>query len=340
VDVVTTSTNESNTASPISPPRWLGKAGRSLVTLTLIYWVVQELDWGQVWASVLSAKVGWLAMALLYPFLSIAIDTFRWQLLWQAMCRHVAWSKLFRINLIGLFLDNLLPGNVGSDAYRTLCLSRQYDTRDVFATVLLNRVLGWFGLLVIALVGLLALQNQLPPDTFWSGLLVLSSGLCIMTVGFGLLNVSQFWSATCLYNRMLRRCERLKLLVETVRRLMTSQTFILGTILSLLLHTVVIIATVMFAKAYGVPSKQLTLVACVAPLGLIAAMLPISIAGHGVRETAFIYLLSHIGISPEIALTISISLYVTIAITSIIGGIIYMFSITTQSRKRMKNISI
>jgi hypothetical protein len=98
-----------------------------------------------------------------------------------------------------------------------------------------------------------------------------------------------------------------------------------------LLHTIVIAAVVVIATAYGVPPQQLFLVGCAAPLGLMAAMLPISVAGHGVREMAFIYLLSHLGILPEVALAISLSIYVMIALVSLMGGGVYIFD--TMSHK-------
>ena len=93
-----------------SPACWLWKVGRLLVTVTLIYWIVQKLDWDQVWASVLTAKLHWLGLAFCYPFLIIAIDALRWRTLLQAIGRISSWNRLFRINLVGMFFDNFLPG--------------------------------------------------------------------------------------------------------------------------------------------------------------------------------------------------------------------------------------
>jgi len=326
MDLTDRETDIEHTANRASPLRHLWKVGQLLVTVVLIYWAIQKLDWPQVWASILTAKIGWLVIALSYPFLTVAIDALRLQVLLGAISRRVAWRRLFRVNLVGLFFDNFLPGNIGSDAYRTLSLSQQYAPREVLTTVLLNRMLGWFGLLVLGLVGLLALQSLLPVDVFWSALFVLSAGLCLMVIGFGLLVTFQRWHTYYWYDRILRRWERLVLFTQSAGQLLAPRTLIPSLGLSFLLHAVVITATVVIAQAYGVPSEQLFLVACVAPIGFIATMLPISIAGHGVRETAFIYLLSNFGIMPEVALAISVSLYLMVALASLIGGGVRAFS--------------
>jgi hypothetical protein len=151
----------------------------------------------------------------------------------------------------------------------------------------------------------------------------------MMMICFGLLTTSQRRHACC-DNRMLRRWEHLSLFAQSMHQILMPHTLILGISLSLLLHAVVVAAIIVIANAFGVPSEQLLLVACAAPLGLIATMLPISIAGHGIRETAFVYFLSNVGIVPEIGLTISVSLYGIMAFASLVGGGMYLFNAVIQ----------
>ncbi|HET8671793.1 MAG TPA: lysylphosphatidylglycerol synthase transmembrane domain-containing protein, partial [Candidatus Saccharimonadales bacterium] len=278
------------------------------------------------------------SLALLYPFLNVGIDALRWQLLLRAISRPIAWSKLVRVNLVGMFFDNFLPASIASDAYRTVCVSQQYISHEVLATVLLGRVLSWVGLTISALLGLLALQNQLPPHILWSGLLALGGGLCAITFGFGLLIILQRWHTYSWYHRLLLKWEYLALFIKSINQLLTCRTMLMSLSLSWLLHAVVIAAVVVIAKAYGVLSEQLFSVACVAPLGIVAYMLPIAIAGHGIREIAFIYFLAYLGIMPEVALAISLSLYATSIIASLIGGGVYIFG-TVVHRKQNKHLS-
>ncbi len=316
----------------------LFKIGRFVVTAALIYWVIQKLDWRQVWSNVLTAQFRWLSLALLYPFFTIAIDALRWQLLLRAMSRRIAWSKLVLVNLVGMFFDNFLPGSIASDAYRTVYVSQQYAPREVLTTVLLGRVLGWVGLMTFGLLGLLALQSQLPPNVLWSGLLALGGGLCAITLGFSLLIILPRWHTYSWYHRLLLKWGYLALFIKSINQLLTCRTVLLSLSLSWLLHAVVIATVVVIAKAYGVLSEQLFSVACAAPLGILATMLPIAIAGHGIRETAFIYFLAHLGIMPEVALAMSISLYVTSAVASLIGGGVYIFDAVAQ-REQDKHLS-
>jgi hypothetical protein len=152
-----------------------------------------------------------------------------------------------------------------------------------------------------------------------------------MVGGFVLLRTAQYRNTSGWSHWLLGRSESLTLFVQSVRQCLAARPLIISIVLSLLLDAVVIVAVVMIAQAYRVPAAQWWFVACVAPLGLIATMLPISIAGHGIRETAFIYLLSQIGIVPEVGLMISVSLYGALALVSLLGGLVYLLN-TMASR--------
>ena len=317
------------------PSHWLWKTARGLVTVALLAWVVQKLDWQQVWRSVLTAKLHWLVLALSYPVLTMAIDALRWQVLLRAMGHLVTWSELFRINLVGIFFDNFLPSTIGSDTYRALCLSRQYVPSEVLATILLGRVVSLFSLLGLGLACLLTLQAYLPADVYWMCLSVLGSGLGLIGGGLILLRTAQYGDTSRWSHRLLCRSESLTLFVQSMHQCLALRPFIVSITLSLLLYTVAVAAVVVIAHAYGVPAAQWWFVACVAPLGFIATMLPISIAGHGIRETAFIYLLSHIGIIPEVGLTIAISSYGAVALVSLLGGLMYLLN-TMASKRPMQ----
>ncbi|MEE9543049.1 MAG: lysylphosphatidylglycerol synthase domain-containing protein, partial [Thermodesulfobacteriota bacterium] len=56
----------------------------------------------------------------------------------------------------------------------------------------------------------------------------------------------------------------------------------------------------------------------------VASMVPISLAGLGVREGIFIYLFTKIGTSQEEALSLSLLFFFATLIISIIGGIEYV----------------
>jgi uncharacterized protein (TIRG00374 family) len=79
---------------------------------------------------------------------------------------------------------------------------------------------------------------------------------------------------------------------------------------------------VILAMAFDVDIPFITFV-MIAIIAAIAATLPISVGGLGIREGALIFLLSSFGVQPEAAFVISLSAYlVKTIVPAIIGGII------------------
>lgn len=53
-------------------------------------------------------------------------------------------------------------------------------------------------------------------------------------------------------------------------------------------------------------------------------MLPISVNGLGVREGCYVLFFSELGVPMEIALTVSLLLFVMVSISSLAGGLFWM----------------
>jgi hypothetical protein len=64
------------------------------------------------------------------------------------------------------------------------------------------------------------------------------------------------------------------------------------------------------------------LIAVVLPLVLFATVVPISIAGFGVREGAFVALLGEAGVSSGDAVLLSLATVASVAIASLPGGVL------------------
>jgi hypothetical protein len=108
------------------------------------------------------------------------------------------------------------------------------------------------------------------------------------------------------------------------KRLLNFRILAQAIMFSVAVHAVVISVIVILAKAYAVPSEMLWNVAFVAPIALAITMLPISIAGHGIRESSFVTLFPLIGVSSEVALAMALTLFGCIAISSLLGGWLLM----------------
>ena len=94
-------------------------------------------------------------------------------------------------------------------------------------------------------------------------------------------------------------------------------------ILSLQIITVIIVYLVFLAFGVDIPFSQHLVFY---PIISILSIIPISISGLGVREGFFVYFYSLIGVSADIAVSVSLINYcIEILLMAIMGGIIYIF---------------
>jgi glycosyltransferase 2 family protein len=98
---------------------------------------------------------GYLGVALaLFP-VSIIVTLFRWFVLVRAVGLSVSAVEAFRVGLVGLFYNTLLPGSVGGDLVKAVAVARKQSRRTTaVATIIMDRVIALWGLVwFVALLG-------------------------------------------------------------------------------------------------------------------------------------------------------------------------------------------
>ena len=96
-------------------------------------------------------------------------------------------------------------------------------------------------------------------------------------------------------------------------------------LLSISIHTFSIVAVLILSEGLGLEISWLGIV-LVVPLATLFMLIPISIAGWGVREGVMIVGLGYLNVLPEQALALSILYGLLMLITALPGGIIWLFS--------------
>ena len=298
------------------------KISRFIVAASLLVWVLHKVHWSQVWGSFQNAKLLWLLFPLTYPLITLPLGVTRWRLFLRAFSAEIEWTHLCRASLVGLFFNNFSPADLGSDVYRTWRISRLSSRNNVLRSVICDRLCGWLSLVLLGLLAFPSLKiSGSAPSMHYALLLLSGIGFSAMALLIGGAFLCRRRLASPVSSPWMRRIiEGLKAF-ETILKLR-----VLGwaALSSFAVHGVVVIAIVCLAKAYGVPNLRLWDVALMAPVVLAISMLPISIAGHGVRESAFVILLPLVGVSTEVSLAMSLSLFACIAISSLIGGVLLL----------------
>lgn len=103
---------------------------------------------------------GMLAAAVLVTLLAVVVTIIRWQMLAQAIGLNLGVRDALRIGFLGYLLNLMAFGLVGGDALKATFLCRIEPKRktEAVASVLIDRVVGLYALLVLAAVASLVID--------------------------------------------------------------------------------------------------------------------------------------------------------------------------------------
>ena len=138
--------------------------------------------------------VGLLILVALCQFLSFSIVVARWWVLARANGIGVPMSAVLRTGYQGLFTSLVVPGGLGIDGLRILYLRMNHPDHMSrgLSTLLMDRVAGFTGLLVLGLGASLLYLLTEESGSLWGLILIQSSLLGGLLVGLGIL----YWMAT------------------------------------------------------------------------------------------------------------------------------------------------
>jgi len=310
-----------------------------IVSLILIFLLLREIGLQETLEKLLQVHPGYLLAALVVALLGVVVRAYRWQILLSALEVEVPLGQLTALYFIGFLFTNVLPTGFGGDPIRMYELSRYtHRAAESAGTVLADR---FFGLIVLQAMAVVALAFGYPLVEPW---------MIAFTV---LLFVGSLVAVWLLLNRRLwqKLGERLKPLASLGQKQ--------GSILNSALSKVEGIATGLkrfyeSLHGYSIPAVGKTLSVSLVfnillitmnyllglslgdrvsiwyyllfvPITSIVTILPVSFAGLGVREGAYVFLFTQAGMPRETALSLSLLVYViSIFVPGLIGGVIYV----------------
>ena len=132
--------------------------------------------------------------------------------------------------------------------------------------------------------------------------------------------------------------EKVEMLVGALKGFRRRPRAILVTVvLSVVIQFVVIAMVWVSALSLGMNAPFQTFVTFV-PVINLTMMVPLTINGLGVRETAYYLLFSEIGVPVEQAVVLSLLTFVVMNVPSLIGGVVYLVSDVPSKRDLAKGV--
>lgn len=288
---------------------------RIAITASMLFFILRSIDAREALTTFRQAKPDLLLAALLMQFGSTAVAAYRWQLLMHNLGfgqpLNFYWNSYFK----GMFFNQALPTSIGGDAVRVLDVARRgFRKRDAFYGVAIDRLAGLGALISLALMAYVLNPSLLPQEAYQPILMLIAVSLV------GLLCIS-FLRRMAWLDRY-PKLAFIKFMSMKIHQAFARKRLQL-LICSLMVPIFAMLGFFASGKALGLPFDLMTYFAIVPP-ALILTIIPISIAGWGVREGALVGLFSLIGGNKSAVLMMSLLYGLMLIVVSLPGLVVFM----------------
>jgi hypothetical protein len=298
------------------------------ISLALLAFLFRQVDVKFIFETVKKADKNLLALALFVFFGTYILCLYRWQMLLKAASVKLPLKRVIISFAGGVFFNLFLPSSIGGDFMRSLDLAIfTKKPRQVIATVLLDRLSGYVGLVILTLLAIFFGWNLISDRSVAVSIYILIAVLiALLLVLFNKFIYSKI-------NKLLHSPGSGKIREAITNLHMEMHYFrnhkkvlMNNVILSVLIQSITPVTFYIIAVAIGIKLKLVYFFIFLPIIGAIT-MLPISIGGLGLRDAMTIFFFAKVGVVKDLAFAMSLISFVFILIYGSMGGIIYVFTV-------------
>jgi uncharacterized membrane protein YbhN (UPF0104 family) len=301
---------------------------KAAVSGLLLYLALRTVDVAAVAGRLSQIDPGWIGLGLILLFVQLFVLSVRWRQIIHRCGAELALPETYRFNLIGAFFSQTLPSSVGGDAMRIWLLGKKANWRAAGYSVFIDRVIGVFALAVLVVVCLPWTLRLISNPVGRGALLLIGFGVVaggIVFVGLASprLHILQRWSAT----------RHLAAMASVAASMLRSPRLAASIFtLSIAIHLMSALAGWCAARAVHADFPLLYSVFLVPPV-ILVTVVPISVAGWGVREGAMVAAFSYAGLAQSDGLIISLLFGAGFLTVGMIGGLVWILTVNRTERK-------
>ena len=301
---------------------------KAIATCAILTIVLLRVDLSAAAATLSHVKVPLflLGVGLSFPLGFTAVQ--RWRCVATTFGEELSLSKAFTYAWIGQFINLGLPTVLGFDSVRAWKMHKQGISIGLAARiVIVDRLCSLFTLLIIIALGLPHISTLHGSELFKH-----SAALVFVLGAAGLAGISAFqFSGRIIPSRMRHLYQLSKDFNHALfGNAVTTIKIMLWSSCNHLFRAAIVLCVALALGIWLSPIDAFVL----APSALLIAMVPISLAGWGIREVVFIQAFSLAGIVPSQALALSLLYGLVGLITGLLGGGVWFVE------RRLQNQSV
>lgn len=293
-----------------------------LVSGALLYLALRGVNVSAILARINQISLGWIAVAVAVTLVQILLGALRWREITAQCGAPLSAAQALRFNMIGAFFNQSLPSSIGGDAVRLWLVGRTgAGWRAATYSVLVDRAIGLVALAIL-IVASLPWSYQLIGDAHGRAALslidfgALAAGLAFLAFG----RLSWAWLTEWLPTKHIHACA-----VIANKVIFSRHSGPKIAVLSAAVHILAVVIAWAVVRSIAAPATFTQVFLLIPPIMLIT-MLPISIAGWGVREATMMVAFGYAGLPQADGLVVSILFGAVSFAVGAIGGLVWVLS--------------
>jgi hypothetical protein len=292
------------------------------ISAALLYLALRKVNLSELASRINIASLGWIGMAIAVTFLQIFVGVLRWREIGAECGAPLATTQAMRFNLIGTFFNQTLPSSIGGDAVRLWLVARGgAGWRAATYSIFVDRAIGLIALAIIIVASLPWSYSLISDPHGRSALLFVDFAALAGGVGFLVLGRLRWpWLKRWWGTHHLHACS-----VIANRVIFSRERGPTIAVLSVLVHVLAVVIAWCVVQSIAAPVLFGQIFQLVPPVMLIT-MLPISIAGWGVREATMGLAFGYAGLMTNEGVNVSLLYGAVSFIVGAFGGLVWILS--------------
>jgi len=307
----------------MSLPRLAASAAKIAISLALLWLALRGMD-----VDALAARIGnlspvWLFVSVLAGLAQMLLQAPRWRAAVRAAGTELGLLQAFRYCMIGMFFNQGLPG-IGADAARVWLLQRHSGWQRAAYSAIVDRGFGLLALAALIVVSLPFSLDAMGEGPVRAAVVAMGCGALACAFCFVSLGLVRWpWVGQFALLQHLHSCA-----VLAARLLFNWRSGPWIVAASIGIHTLSPVAAYAAGRAIQAEASFVQILLLVPPVMLVT-MLPVSIAGWGLREASMTMAFMSAGLAQADGFVVSLLVGISQLAVGAIGGILW-FAVPAQ----------
>ena len=296
--------------------------------LLIFLFKFNKIDIHALVGDIKSADKLLLAVGFAIFFCGYFLGFLRWQMLLKAAGINIPLKRLISSFSGGVFFSIFLPSTIGGDFVRTVDLAEHTKkAKEVIATVFLDRLSGYIGLVLVILPGIWLGRNLVLDKVVFSSvsviIILLVVVLLVLFNSFIYSKIKKFLSTP----GAVKIKETIRNIHQEIHIFRNHKSMITGNLmLSFFIQIIAPITVYFIGLSLGIKINFIYFLIFLPIIGAIT-LLPVAIGGLGLREGLFVVYFAKAGVIKQLALAMSLLSFSFVVFYGAIGGLIYVLTV-------------